>query len=141
MTDSVLNLSVGLAAYSARGVTQTLEPDPSSQQMRRTVNGEMRDLSASQFRKYISTISCRDLQPPAFGSLWPGQIITVDCVVELCEEATTAGLERTAVSGSEREASGFHYYRPQLTMMVDSFSLDYDEWQAYVGWSLKLVEV
>lgn len=141
MTDTILDLSIGVASYSVRGVTQSLEPDPSSQQMRRTVNGTMRDLSSAQFRKYVSTISCRDLQPPAFGSLWPGQIITVDCIVELCEEQTTAGLERTAVSGSSRNADGFHYYRPRLTMMVESFTIDTDEWNAYVGWTLRLIEV
>jgi hypothetical protein len=139
--ETLLNLDFGVALYSARGLTQSLAPDGASRSMRRTVNGRMVDLSVSGFRKYVSTIQCRDTGSPALSGIWPGQIVVVDCIVELCHETATAGQERTAVAGSEREANGFTYYRPQLTMMVDNFQIDRDEWGAMVGWTLDLVEV
>jgi hypothetical protein len=65
----------------------------------------------------------------------------VDCIVELCHETGTGGFERTAVAGSEREAGGFTFYRPQLTMLVEDFQIDRDEWGGVVGWTLSLAEV
>jgi len=35
--------------YSARGLTQTLTPIAAAANMRRTINGELLDLSAGQF--------------------------------------------------------------------------------------------
>jgi hypothetical protein len=138
--DTLLNLDFGIAPYSARGITETLAPDSASQKMRRTVNGTLVDLSGTQFRKYLVSVQCRDLQPPALSGVWPGQIVTVNCITELCHE-TGGAFERTAVGGSTRTADGFTYYRPVLTMMVVSFSMDTDEWGGRIGWTLELAEV
>lgn len=144
MTDSTLLrlYPIGIPPYSARGITQTLEPIQSSIQMRRTVNGEMVDISAEQFRLYRSTITCRDQQHPAISGIWPGMILDVECVVELSYENNTDNInERESVSGSERTEDGFVFYRPKMRMMVELFRLDRDEWGAQIGWSLDLAEV
>lgn len=151
---TVLTLSgVGVPPYSARGLTQSLAPIGASQQMRRTINGNLRDFSQSQFRKYGSTISGDDQQPPACDGVWPGRIVTVGCIVELAvqgvEPETETGSDseapfvfgRPAVAGSVRTESGFTFYRPVLTMMVTGFNQGRREWEAGVSWSLDLEEV
>jgi hypothetical protein len=81
---TLLTLSgIGIPEYSARGLTQTLEPIDAAHQTRRTVNGELDDLSYAQFRKYKSTISGNDQEPPAVDGVWPGRVVTVECVTEL----------------------------------------------------------
>lgn len=140
---SVLTLTgAGVPPYSARGLRQSLTPIEASAAARRTVNGTLVDLSASQFRKYASRITCRDMTAPALDGIWPGQILTVECVAELAYEDTTDGAaQRTAVAGSQRTEAGFVFYRPQLTMMVTGFETDFDEWGAECGWTLDLEEV
>jgi hypothetical protein len=57
--DTLLVLTgIGIPDYSARGLTQTLEPIEAALSQRRTVNGGLKDLSFAQFRKYKSSISC-----------------------------------------------------------------------------------
>lgn len=142
---TVLSLSgIGVPPYSARGLTQTLAPIGASQQMRRTINGALRDFSGSQFQKYASTISGTDQQPPACDGVWPGKSVLVNCIAELCISGTVTdpgALGRTPVSGSIRHESGFTFYRPQLTMRVVNFSLGRREWDAEVTWSMDLEEV
>jgi hypothetical protein len=48
----------GLPPYAARGITQTLDPINQAANLRRTVNGDLKDISFSSFRKYKSTLSC-----------------------------------------------------------------------------------
>ncbi len=141
MVDSVLVISgFGVPPYSARGLSQTLTPIDQAKSIRRTVNGDLVDLSLAQFRKYSSEITCSDQQPPAFAGLWPGQLVDVDCVAELV--MTSGGTaERDIVSGSEREESGFTFYRPRLTMRVTSYSMQRDEYGAITQWTLSLEEV
>jgi hypothetical protein len=70
--DTLLVLSgIGVPDYSARGLRHTLEPIEASASLRRTVNGALVDLSFAQFRKYKSTISCQDQEPPAVDGVWP----------------------------------------------------------------------
>jgi len=142
----------GMPPYSARGVSQSLEPIEQSSQAKRTVNAELIDLSAAQFRKYRSTITCKDQQAPAFDGVFPGLILTVHCVKELAvrheadtenptELPTDVDLGRLAVPGSVRQADGFIFYRPVLEMMVISCPQEVEEWEAEEGWSLELEEV
>jgi hypothetical protein len=71
MSGTVLTLSgIGVPPYSARGLTQTLEPIDAAAQLRRTVNGALRDFGYTPFRKYRSTISCADQEPPAVYGVW-----------------------------------------------------------------------
>jgi hypothetical protein len=151
-TDLVLT-GVGIPPYSARGLNQTYAPIGQAAQYRRTVNGTLRDLSDAPFRKFTSVIRGDDVDPPALDGVWPGLILTVDFIVEFAqagslastegteEPLTEAGLERTPVPGSVREADGFIFYRPRMTMLVTDFVVDKGEWEAAVGWTLSLEEV
>ena len=112
--DTLLVLTgVGVPSYSARGLTQTLEPIEAAAQLRRSINGDLLDLSYGPFRKYKSTISCQDQEPPAFDGVWPGRVITVDCVAELSYPAGGSPT-RPVVSGSARTEGTFVFYRPLL---------------------------
>jgi hypothetical protein len=140
--DTLLVLSgIGVPDYSARGLTQTLEPIEASASLRRTVSGALVDLSHAQFRKYKSTISCQDQEPPAFDGVWPGHVVTVDCVAELSFLTSGGSPARPVVSGSMRTDGDFVFYRPQLDMLVTGFSVSRDEYDAAVQWHLDLEEV
>lgn len=136
MPDLVI-AGVGLPAASIRGVTQTLEPIAAAAQMMRTVNGTLVDVSAAAFRKYASTIQCTDQAPPALDGVWPGALVTVDCVTELVH--AVGGTAARPVVESRTEGD-FVFYRPRLAMRVVAFDLDRDEWGAVVGWSMALEE-
>lgn len=143
MTDTLLTISgIGVPPYSARGLTQTLTPIAGALSQRRSVNGELIDLSVAQLRKYQSTISCTDQNPPSFAYAWPGLEVEVDCVTELCYPATPSPspLPRPVVSGSEREEDGFVFFRPRLTMLVTGFSTSTDEYGHLIQWQLQLEE-
>lgn len=131
----------GIAPYSARGLSQTLSPIGAGSYARRTVNGELVDLSSTELRKYSSTISGSDVEAPAFDDMWPGMILTVDCVYELCYKTSGGTPGRTVVSGSSRVEGNYTYYRPQMTMMVVNWSADKDEYGHVTSWSLDLEEV
>lgn len=140
--ETVLALSgVGVPPYSARGLIQTLEPIPAATSLRRTVNGELDDLSDPAFRKYQSVISGNDQQPPACDGVWPGRLITVDCIAELCYLTSGGSPERPVVSGSSRTEGLFTFYRPQLSMrVVSSPAISRDEYSTIVTWNMNLEE-
>jgi hypothetical protein len=130
---------IGVAPYSARGLKQSLTPIDAASQMRRTVNGVLRDISLPQFRRFKSTITGSDQLSPAVAGIWPGMTVTVECI---CELAVGAGsVDRPVVSGSSRTEEGMQYYRPVLTMLVRSFDIEADEYGAQVSWTMQLEEV
>lgn len=151
--DTILVINgVDFPPWSARGLTQTLTPIDAAGSMRRTVNGDLLDLSVPELRKYGTEITCRDLRVPAIDNVWPGQQVVVDCVCELSLRSDETETEtdvtdaealagRTIVPGSPRLEGRFLFYRPRLTMRVASFSTDKDEYGAEVGWTLRLEEV
>jgi hypothetical protein len=168
--NTVLALSgIGVPPYSARGLRQRLTPIGASTQLRRTINGTLRDFAGEQFRKYSSVIQGDDQQPPACDGVWPGRLVTVHCIAELAvadtetatalpsessvptdtsstdtelpSEASESVLGRPAVPGSVRTETGFIFYRPILEMRVVGFDINRDEWGAQVGWSMDLEEV
>ena len=141
MSDVLTLYGIGVPPWSARGASQTLEPIQASQQLRRTINGELIDISRPEFRKYRSRISCADQQPPAVDGVWPGQVVTVGCISELSYLTAGGNPARTPASGSSRTEGAYTFYRPSLTMRVVSFSQDTDEYAAQVSWSLELEEV
>lgn len=140
---TVLNItSIGVPPYSARGLTQTLTPIQAGYSQRRTVNGTLVNLAATEYRKYRSVITGNDQQPPPYDNFWIGQQIVVDCIAELAYTTGQAGSPaRTVVSGSSRTESGFTFYRPRLTMLVVNWSIAKDEYGAVTGWSLDSEEV
>lgn len=131
----------GIAPYSARGITQTLAPIQAATSLRRTINGTLKDLSGSQFRKYASNISCADQLAPAFDGLWPGAALTVHCVAELSYKTIGGAPSRPVVSGSSRVEGAYTYYRPVLQMRVVTPSMNADEWAAANQWSIDLEEI
>lgn len=160
MTDStILKLvGMGLPPYSARGLKQTLEPIGAAAQLKRTINGDLNDVSDPLMRKYQSTISGTDQNSPAVGYCWPGTQLDVWSIVELSVQGTidptttesgttTDGsigenvYGRPVVPGSVRHADGFTFFRPLLTMLVTGWNINTDEWGAVVDWTLTLEEV
>lgn len=139
-TELVLT-GMGVTPYSARGLTQTLAHIGSSALQRRTVNGTLVDISTTIFQKYESTITGDDQDSPAINGIWPGQQLTVDCIVELAYPTSGGSADRPVVSGSSRVSGDYTFYRPQLTMLVTQYSVEIDEWGAAVGWSMGLEEV
>ena len=129
-----------LAPYSARGLTQTLEPIEAAAQMRRVISGTLRDISQNQFRKYKSSISCNDQDVPGLEGIWQGMQVVLESAQELAYPTDSRTPERTPVSGSERTANGFSFYRPTLTMLVTAYNLSYDEYGHQAGWQLDLEE-
>lgn len=115
--ETILTLSgMSIEPYSARGLTQTLEPIDESKHFERAIDGTLLDLSYTPMRKYRSTITGNDQAAPAVSGKWPGQVVTVGCIV--------------SIEG----------VRPTLTMMVTGFTISTDEWGATVSWSMDLEE-
>jgi len=135
-------IGVGVPPYSARGLSQSLEPIDQASQMKRTVNGSLDDISFPLFQKYKSTISGTDQRPPNFDGRWPGRVVTVDCIAELSytpDEGDTP--QRVVVPGSSRIEGAHVTYRPRLTMRIINFNMNKDEYGAQIDWSLDLEEV
>jgi hypothetical protein len=143
--DTLLVISGGngdiIAAYSARGLTQTLDPIGAASVMARTVNGALLDLSPAQMRKYKSQITCTDLEAPALDAVWPGMVVTVDCVAELGFLTAGGAAQRPVVPGSERVAGAWSFYRPRLDMRVTEYTVSRDEYGHMSEWSLSLEEL
>ncbi len=140
--ETVLNLSsMGQPLYSARGLKQTLTPISAAGFLQRDINGSLCNLSDSNFTKYSSVITGEDQAPPAFDDVWPGKLVTVSCICELAYPGY-ASATRTAVPASiVTDAGGFVRYRPVLNMMVTDFSIDHDEWNRLINWTLSLEEI
>jgi hypothetical protein len=156
----------GFPPYSARGCNQTLHPIETGP-MKRTVNGELVYLSAPSHQKYRSVIRCEDQESPALDSLWPGEVIDVQCIQYLWQkiEEKTGTLNRIPrpdslkVIDPHQEPCLFHLegqqlrvetdtkgpwyiaYQPILTMRVVSYTLEHHEWQEKSPWVLTLEEL
>lgn len=133
--------TIGVVPYSARGLTQSLEPIDQAKQYDRTINGALVDLSLSQFRKYRSQISCNDQRVPALDGAFPGKIIEVECVQELSYLTVGGAPARPVVTGSSRVEGLYTFYRPKLMMMITNYASNIDEYGAAVGWNLDLEEI
>ena len=139
-TDLVIT-TMGVSPYSARGLKQTLTPIKQASQVKRTVNGNLKDISFEGFHKYESEISGTDMEPPAIDNIWPGLQVTIDCIYELSYLTVGGSPGRTVVSGSSRTSGDFTIYRPQLIMRIVNFNCDRDEYGAAVSWSMSLEEI
>jgi hypothetical protein len=135
-----------LTPYAARGLTQTLEviagPSGAGQSaaLRRDVNGVLRDVSDIRFRKYRSTVSCRDGETPCLDGAWLGLQVQVSCCIEL-SYPTGGSPARTVVTGSTRVVGAVTYYRPQLTCLIASIKNSAQEWAALNSWQVDFEEV
>lgn len=140
MSETNFSMTIlGVPPYSARGITQSLEPIDHASGIYRTINGGLVNFSAPQFQKYKTTVNGNDQNPPAFDSIWPGQEVVMDCVAEL-SYPVGGSPNRTVVPGSARTESGFIIYRPRLTMTITKITAQNDEWGATVTWQLEAEE-
>ncbi|MBX9621074.1 MAG: hypothetical protein K2X28_03445 [Alphaproteobacteria bacterium] len=152
------------APYSARECIQTLTPIPQGS-LRRTLNGRLVWVGQSTHRKFKSTIACKDKAPPAFDGLWRGDKVNVTCLQTLTQsipqgaQEVTLEREPTCIHLYDHKKNiwpapiekhfslptgfswGFVTYAPRLSMMVENYTLEVDEWGLTVGWTLELVEV
>ena len=134
----------GVALYSARGLTQSLDPIEAASVIRRTINLEAVDLSLPAARKYNTTINCPNnvnMAPPALDSIWPGMQVTIECVAELSYKTIGGTPSRPVVSGSSRVEGDFTRYRPVLTCLIVSMSMGAEEYTAGHEWSMTATEV
>ncbi|WP_027521764.1 hypothetical protein [Bradyrhizobium sp. Ec3.3] len=139
--ETVLTISgPGVNPYSARGLTQTLDHIGAAASLRRTINGKLKDTSQPQFRKYTSTISCRDQVAPPLDGVWPGDVLTIGCAAELSYLTAGGAPQRTPVAGSSRTDGAYTFYRPQLVVKVMSYTTQEDEYGRVVSWSLVVEE-
>jgi hypothetical protein len=132
-------VGLGISLYSARGCTQTYAPIPAAKALRRTINGDLIDISFSQFDKFQSEITCRDMKSPALDGVWPGREVTVYCIAELVV-ASGQPITRQVVAHSDYVEDGFYHYRPILDMRVVDYQVGAEEWAASVNWKLTLEE-
>jgi hypothetical protein len=138
--------SLQLTPYSARGLTQTYEVitgtggQSSGAWLRRDVNGVLRNVVDIRFRKYKSTISCRDGETPCLDNAWIGITCEVSCAFEF-SYPTGGTPARPVVGGSTRVQNGVTYYRPQLLMMVTGIKVSLPEYPSVYDWSIDLEEI
>jgi hypothetical protein len=147
-TQLVLSTPIGVPLYSARGLSQTWVPVAESKPAPRyTTNGELRHIGVPQMRRYESVITCRDQDAPAFGGIWTGTVVLVDCAKEMsCLTSLFATLtddwppSRNIIAASVR-TSGLHtYYRIRAEMMVVDWDDGFDEYPHDYQWRLTLRE-
>lgn len=136
---------LAIPPFALRGISQSLEPIDQAAALKRTINGILVDVASVDFRKYQSSIRCTDFQSPGLGKLWPGMALTMLCAHELSFEGSTddsdGPFERPVVDGSVREANGFTFYRPILSVRVIGWSGQFAEWQAEYAWQLDVEEI
>lgn len=132
---------IGVPPYSARSLSQTLTPISSASVLRRSLTtGRLINLSPPEFRKYKSVITCNDQQAPALDGIWPGQILTIDCVRPLSFKTIGGIPQRTVVEDSEFSEGEFTFYRPRIVFMVVNYTMDGNEYEANNNWQLDLEE-
>jgi hypothetical protein len=117
-TDLVID-GIVISDYAARGISFVLSPVATGS-LRRDVNGTMHDMTLPQFRKYAVEISCTDHESPVLPGIWRGKEVDVTLP--------------TGLSGEESDG------QLSLTMMVDSWQTNFEEWEASLAWRLILVE-
>ena len=131
-----------LLPFSARGLTQTLAFDEEiGRSIRRDWNGKLRDISNPILRNYKSTITCKEVETPAFDGAWLGVEAQVDCCAELSYLTATESPHRAVVSGSSRIEGDFTFFRPSLLMMVVDIRNSLDEYAADYAWQIDLIEI
>lgn len=139
-TDLVIS-GHGIPRYSARGLTQTLEVVGRAAALDYTVNGTLVDLSAPQFRKFKSVISCTDVLPMALVALWPGVVVDVDCITPIAYLTIIGSPVPDRVVVKSWTEHDYTYDLLRLTMMVAApWTQSTDEYAHQTQWQLELWE-
>ena len=137
-----------LTPYSARGITQTLEPIKGTGRggaalgtwIRESTNGVLIDLTYAPFRKLESIVTCTETETPCMNDAWLGQVCSVQCACERSYHTIGGSPDRPEVSGSSRTQGAFTYYRPELIMMVTDIRSGFAEYKADYAWQIDLRE-
>lgn len=132
---------IGTPPFSIRDATQQLEPIQQAGVIRYDVNGVPMDLTPRQFKKYRMTVDCEDMTSPAIDDILVGQVLIVDCAVELNFITEGGAPSRPVVDGSMRVEGLRTFYRPQLTVMVTNHTVSAREFQASVNWHMEATEM
>ena len=123
MPTTLLSINgINFSDWATRGITMTLAPIGSGD-LRRDVNGTLRDLTLAQFRKYKTSIKCSDQEAPTFDTIWKGSVIEVTCIPEL------------GVGGDDTDGV------LTMFMMVEDWEVSRDEYECECGWSLSALEI
>lgn len=163
------NLKLGdliIPIGAGRGITQNISLVDNGE-LRRTVNGDLIDLTRDENRKYVSNISASDQKTPSLAGLWKGMQLVVESVAIIRQlvnpAALTATLVRDYVAGTVfgRDINGVKItptsvvgllatfpsnvvmveFCPKLTMLIADISIDTDEYEATQSWDISLEEV
>lgn len=155
---------------AARGIDVDVSPIDAGE-LRRTVNGSLKNLSNPLFRKLKISLAHSGGRVPTLVGLWRGMSVTVhlpDPVEQLPVPGTptTAVLARQPVPGSVRgvtvdgvdispsssstsapwnvtfaEPVAFVAYRPIVQCLIASWSRSENDWGRSASWSVELEEV
>jgi hypothetical protein len=130
----------GIPLFLGHGVSQTLSLIAAATQLHKMANGQLVNLSPSQFRKYRSTICAEGPFPEG---LMLGKEVTIDCTCELSYPTVDGTPQRPVVAGSSHVEDDYTFYRPRLTMLVTDFHVEemVDELGTAQSWSLELEEI
>jgi len=132
---------IGVAPYTARGITQTLEPIEESGHLERAVDGTIIDLSIPEMKLFRVSISCTDQEAPALSGIWPGKAFTLHSVEELSFPTASPELqERPEVPGSVRIVGDYTFYRPILNMVCYTWQTQIVEYGREINWKLDAQE-
>lgn len=109
--------------YAVRGITCTLRPDQAGS-LERDWTGELVDMTIEQFRKYLVSVSCTDIEGPPFSDVWKGSgPYTVRLLQYMLGDVPSTDNILT------------------LSMLVDDWNVSRDEWGAETGWQIDFREV
>jgi len=132
-----------LSPYAARGITQTYELLNSGQgsgvSLRRDINGILQNISDTRFRKFKTTITCRDGDAPSLDGAWIGNLVEIWCAFELNYPAGGSP-SRPVVAGSSRTQGGVTFYRPALSCLITDIRDEFAEYAATHSWTLSAEE-
>jgi hypothetical protein len=125
MSESTVLAVTGITIpdYAVRGLKMDLQLIAANDGLRRSINGNLLDLTAPQFRKYSAVLSCEDQDVPELTDIWQGKIVTVTCIPGLGPVNNPTADTLT------------------LSMMVDTWSTSRAEWDALTNWTINLLEI
>lgn len=146
-------LAIGQLAGSHRGIRQEIAPIANGR-IRRKLSGRAYSTARDQFNVFRTTVFFEDVWPPALGGLWVGQQVIIDCAVMLPQPQLVGSTPiRPAVPGTLRyydsemgevlagdpSATWFNYC-PRLSVFVESWSLNEEEWGAISSSDITFIE-
>lgn len=145
----VLYSPMGLPFYSSRDLDQTIEAIKEKDQSERNLNSNLVNLSIpGLFEKYITRITCTDMNAPMIGGVFQGAQVVIDCCCEIGFPASIADadvptlIRPLATNTSIRnDGNGTKYIYPKLTCLMRGVSYGFKEYPHKYNWALNFEEV